>query len=119
MTVRRTKTYSAETGCVYQYYFEELRSPHRRDAHDGSEYLFIASRDRKTTFPVPVFLRRQALTAWADAHGRELTGSEQYAAVKMRLFRFFDETEDAEGDSRQVEVTPENIHNLLALLDID
>ncbi|HKZ53032.1 MAG TPA: hypothetical protein VJ085_07115 [Candidatus Acidoferrales bacterium] len=119
MTVRRIKTYSAETGYVYQYHFEELRSPHQRDGRDGSEYVFIASRDRKTTFPVPIFLHRHALDAWADAHGRELTGSEQYAAVKMRLFRFFDETEDAEKDSQQVEVTPENIHDLLAILDID
>jgi hypothetical protein len=119
MTVRRTKTYSAETGYVYQYHFEVVRSPQQRDGRDGSEYVFIASRDRKTTFPVPVFLRRQALAAWAEAHGRALTGSEQYAAVKMRLFRFFDETEDAEKDSRQVEVTPENIHELLAILDID
>jgi hypothetical protein len=119
MTVRRIKTYSAESGYVYQYYFEEVRSPHKRDGQEGSEYIFIVSRDRKNTFVVPVFLHHQALTAWAQAHRRPLTGSEQYAAVKMRLFRFFDEAEDVEGERLQIEVTPANIDELLAVLDID
>jgi hypothetical protein len=118
MTVRRAKTYSAESGYVYQYHFEELRSPHTRNDRLGSEYVFMVSCDRKTMHPVAVFLGRQALDAWAEAHGRELTGSEQYAAVKMRLFRFFDETEDFEGERLAVEVTPENISELLAALDI-
>lgn len=118
MTVHRLKTYSAETGYVYQYYFEDLHSPHQRANQEGSEYVFIVSRDRKHSVAVPVFLRRQALDVWADAHGRPLTSSEQYAAVKMRLFRFFDETEDLEGEPLNVEVTPENIDELLAPLDI-
>ena len=119
MTVRRIKTYSADTGYVYQYYFEKLHSPHERSGRKGSEYVFIVSRDRKTTFPVPVFLRHEALEAWAGSHGRALTGSEQYAAAKMRLFRFFDEAEDLERERLAVEVTPENIQELLAILEID
>ncbi len=119
MTVRRIKTYSAETGYVYQYYFEELHSPHQRGGRGGSEYIFIVSRDRKTTFPVPIFLRHEALETWAGGHGRSLTGSEQYAAVKMRLFRFFDEAEDPEQERLEVEVTPANIEELLAILEID
>jgi hypothetical protein len=118
MPGRRVKTYSADTGYVYQYYYEELRSPHKRDDIEGSQYIFMATRDRKTLLPVAVFLRRQALEAWAAAHGRPLTGSEQYAAVKMRLFRFFDETEDFDGERLTPEVTPENIDELLASLDI-
>lgn len=119
MTVRRIKTYSAETGYVYQYYFEELRSPIARAQQQGSEYVFMASRDRKTAFPILVFLRRDALEAWAGLHGRALTGSEQYAAVKMRLFRFFDEAEDWETERLSVEVSPDNIEGLLAQLGID
>lgn len=118
MTVRRIKAYSAETGYVYQYYLEEQRSAQKRKGQNGNEYVFIASRDRKTTYPVPVFLRRQAVDAWTRAHGRALTGAEQYAAVKMRLFRFFDEAEDWEAERLKVEVTPENIDQLLAILDI-
>ncbi len=119
MTVRRIKTYSAGTGYVYQYHFDEVRSPRQRGGEDGSEYVFLASRDRKTTFPIPIFLRRTALAAWAQAHGRELSGSEQYAAVKMRLFHFFDEAEDAEAEQMAVEVTAENISELLATLGVE
>jgi hypothetical protein len=115
---RRVKTYSADTGYVYQYYYEELRSPHTRNNQPGSEYIFMATRDRKTMLPVAVFLRQQALEAWAGAHGRALTGSEQYAAAKMCLFRFFDESEDFEGERLTPEVTPDNIDELLAPLDI-
>ena len=118
VSIRRTKTYSAETGYVYQYYFEELRSPQVRSDCRGSEYIFMVSRDRKTAQPVAVFLRQDALRGWAAGHGRELTGSEQYAAVKMRLFRFFDESEDWEAERLGVEVTPENIEALLGQLDI-
>lgn len=118
MNTRRTKTYSADSGYVYQYHFEELRSPHARAGEPGSEYIFMATRDRKTLVPVAVFLRRHALESWAGAHGRELSGSEQYAVVKMRLFRFFDETEDFDGERLGVEVTADSIDELLAPLDI-
>ena len=118
MSVRRIKTYSSETGYVYQYYFEELRSPHVRADRQGSEYIFMVSRDRKTALPVAIFLRQDALQAWTAGHGRELTGSEHYAVVKMRLFRFFDESEDWEAQRLAVEVNPENIEELLGQLDI-
>ena len=116
MSVRRIKTYSAQTGFVYQYHFEELRSPHSRGDRPGSEYIFMVSRDRKTSLPVAIFLRQDALKEWAAGHGRELTGSEQYAAVKMRLFRAFDEIEDLQPACDRIEVTPENIAELLAPL---
>ncbi|MGH9804028.1 MAG: hypothetical protein ACRD4D_02560 [Candidatus Acidiferrales bacterium] len=118
MTVRRIKTYSAQTGFVYQYHFEELRSPHLRAGRHGSEYIFMVSRDRKNSLPVAIFLRQDAVKNWAAGHGRELTGSEQYAAVKMRLFRFFDESEDWEAERLSVEVAPENIEDLLSQLDV-
>jgi len=119
VTVRRSKTYSAQTGFVYQYYFEELRSPHSRAERPGSEYIFMVSRDRKTSLPVAIFLRQDALKEWAAGHGRQLTGSEHYAAVKMRLFRFFDESEDWEAERLAVEVAPENIEELLAELQVE
>lgn len=119
VTVRRIKSYSAESGYVYQYHFEEVRAGGTRGGRAGSEYVFIVSRDRKHSFAVPVFLRREALEAWAAGHGRELTGSEQYAAVKMRLFRAFDESDDLERDRMAFEVTPENIEDLLATLGVE
>ncbi|MFQ5777585.1 MAG: hypothetical protein ACE5IP_06215 [Terriglobia bacterium] len=118
MTVRRIKTYSSETGYVYQYHFEEVRPGQRRAGRDGSEYVFVVSRDRKHNFAVPVFFRRTALEAWEQTSGRQLTGTEEYAAVKMRLLRAFDEVEDLESQRLTIEVTPENIPELLAPLDI-
>ena len=116
MTVRRIKNYNAGTGYVWQYHFEEVRADQQRD---GSEYVFVVSRDRKTSYAVPVLLRREALDAWAAAHGRPLSGAEQYAAVKMRLFRAFDEIEDLQPARDSLEVTPDNIADLLAALDLD
>jgi hypothetical protein len=116
VTVRRIKSYTADTGYVWQYHFEEVRSRQTRGGESGSEYVFVVSRDRKTSYPVPVFLRHDALEAWTAEHGRPLSGAEQYAAVKMRLFRAFDEIEDLEPERHRIEVTPENIAELLAPL---
>ena len=119
LTVRRIKNYNADTGYVWQYHFEEVRSEQQRGGRVGSEYVFIVSRDRKTSYAVPVFLRREALDSWVAAHGRSLSGAEQYAAVKMRLFRAFDEIEDLEPARDTLEVTPDNIADLLAPLNLD
>lgn len=118
MTVHRIKSYSAQTGYVYQYCFEEVRPQQKRAGRDGREYVYTVSRDRKHSFAVPVFLRRDAVEAWARAHGRPLTGTEEYAAAKMRLFAAFDEIDDLEVARLTVEVTPANLEELLAQLDI-
>ena len=118
MTVRRIKSYSADTGFVYQYYFEAVRPGRKRGGRKGDEYVFVVSRDRKTTFKLPVFLESGAVRAWNKAQGRELAAPEQYAAVKMRLFQAFDETAEMEKNRRTVNVTPENIGDLLAQLEI-
>ncbi len=122
VTVRRIKNYNADTGYVWQYHFEGVRSGPEVSGsagRAGSEYIFIVSRDRKTSYAVPVFLRRDALDSWAAAHGRPLSGAEQYAAVKMRLFRAFDEIEDLAPACDTLEVTPDNIADLLAPLNLD
>ena len=118
MTVHRIKSYSAESGYVYQYCFAQSRPAECSRAGAGTEYVFTVSRDRKHNFDVPVLLRQDAVEHWAASHGRPLDGTEQYAAVKMRLFSAFDEMDDLERDRLKVEVTPQNIDELLAALDI-
>ena len=118
MTVRRIKSYSADTGFVYQYYFEAVRPGRKRGGRKGDEYVFVVSRDRKTTFKLPVFLESGAVRAWNKAQGRELAAPEQYAAVKMRLFQAFDEVSEVEAKRLKFGVTPENIGDLLAQLEI-
>ena len=119
MTVRRIKSYSAATGYVYQYYFDELRPEQQRGGRAGTEYVYVVSRDRKRTFLVPVFLRREAAARWAQAHGRPLNGTEEYAAAKMRLFAAMDEMAELEAGRLAIEVTPENVEELLAPLELD
>ena len=115
--VRRVKSYSAATGYVYQYYFYEVQKT-RRGVVAGAEYVYMVSVDRKKVFPLRIFVQRDGIEKWGRSCGRELTGTEEYAVAKMRLFEALDEIEEIE--SRQVElvVDESNIEGLLARLDI-
>jgi hypothetical protein len=120
MTVRRMKTYTAETGFVYQYYFVG-----RREALAGepeapaTEFIFDVTGDRKTTFAVSIFLKAEALKRWHSRRGRSLTEAEQYGAAKMRLFRGFDQIEDLLGQGRRLTVDGSNVEDLLAPLGLE
>jgi hypothetical protein len=119
--VRRIKSYSAANGYVYQYYFYELN----RVAVDGEaagEFVYAISADRGTSFGLRIFVMQAALDTWARANGRTLTGSEEYAVAKMRLFQAFDEgavplTAEAAREVRLV-VDETNLEALLGMLNI-
>ena len=119
MAVRRMKTYTGETGYVYQYYFVGKRpalpgSPET----PASEFVFDVTPDRKSMFAVSVFLKAEALAAWAAEHGRELTETEQYGAAKMRLFRGFDQIETLRDAGRRLLIEAADIEELLAPLNL-
>ncbi len=116
MTVRRLKTYTGETGYVYQYYFVGSRPALHEPA---TEYVFDVTSDRKTTFAVSIFLLNRAVEKWEGNHGRKLVEAEQYASVKMRLFRAFDEVEHLKEEGRQLIVGPEEMEELLAKVGVD
>lgn len=115
--VRRVKSYSAATGYVYQYYFFEVNRS-RRGAAAGTEYIYRVSVDRKTTFPLAIFVRHDALAEWARANGRSLTGTEEYALAKTRLFQAFDEVEDLASAHPDLAVDSSNLESLLSTLNI-
>ncbi len=119
MAVRRMKTYTGETGYVYQYYFVGKRSA-LADAPEApaTEFVFDVTPDRKSMFAVSVFLKPEALAAWAAAHGRELTETEQYGAAKMRLFRGFDQIEKLKEEGRHLLIEVADIEELLAPLNL-
>lgn len=117
MTVRRLKTYTGSQGYVYQYYFVGKRPA--ADVSAATEYIFDVSSDRKTTYAVSILLERRVIAAWAEAHGRPLADSEQYAAVKMRLFRAFDEVEGMQADGRCLQVDSQSLEESLASLGVD
>jgi hypothetical protein len=116
MTIRRLKTYTGSQGYVYQYYFVGKRPA---SAADANEYIFDVTSDRKLTYAVSIFLPQQVVSAWNDFHGRTLSDSEQYAAVKMRLFRAFDEIPDMQAQGRRLRVDSKSLEESLVLLGVE
>lgn len=107
--VRRMKTYSAQSGYVYQYFYE---------GHRGGEYVFHVSADRKTWFDTSVFVEEDVIRSWEESHSRELSASERYAIAKMALFQAFDERETPELMKSPVEVSREGVETILETLDL-
>jgi hypothetical protein len=121
MTIRRLKTYTGSQGYVYQYYFVGKRLATTSNAHesDADEYIFDVTSDRKLIYAVSIFLPHQVVAAWAESHGRPLVDSEQYAAVKMRLFRAFDELEDMQAHGRLLRIDLQSLEESLAVLGVE
>ncbi len=116
-TVRRIKAYSAESGYVYQYQFQDVH-PAKQDDAVGNEYIYYVSADRKSMFPIRIFVRREALDQWTKQTGRVLTGTEEYAVAKMRLFQALDDVEDFASKRPDLVVDGSNLGALLARLDL-
>lgn len=119
--VRRVKSYSASNGYVYQYCFYEVN----RITHEGGpagEFIYAISADRKATFPLRIVVVQTALVAWAQANGRALTSSEEYAVAKMRLFQAFDEGEvpvtALAAEELRLLVDESRLEDLLRMLNI-
>jgi hypothetical protein len=115
--VRRVKSYSAATGYVYQYYFYEVQKT-RRGLTSGTEYVYMVSADRKRAFPLRIFVRRDAAEKWGRKVGRPLSGTEEYAVAKMRLFQALDEFDNVEAHPLDIVVDDSNLEALLAQLDL-
>lgn len=123
MTIRRLKTYTGSQGFVYQYYFVgkrvALASNSLNSAANENEYVFDVTSDRKLTYAVSVFLPHLVVAAWAESHRRPLSDSEQYAAVKMRLFRAFDELQDIRAQGRQLRIDLQALEESLVGLGVE
>jgi len=113
----RVKSYSAASGYVYQYYFYEVEKT-RRGLATGTDYVYMVSADRKTVFPVRVFVRHDAVREWSGKARREMTGTEEYAVAKVRLFQGFDEAADPAALPRDLVVDGSNLESLLTALDL-
>ena len=112
----RLKTYTAETGLVYQYYFVGKRNALDEPA---SEFIFDVSSDRKMRFSVSVVVQNAALHSWHTSHGRPLVDAEIYAAAKMQLIRAFDEIENLFDHGRRLSVDAPALEDLLADLGVE
>jgi hypothetical protein len=84
--VRREKTYSAQSGYVYQYFYRG-----RRPESAGTEFVFSISADRRRWRDLCVVVSAAAVEEWERSHQRDLSSTERYAVAKMALFAAFDE----------------------------
>jgi hypothetical protein len=119
MTIRRLKTYAGSQGYVYQYYFVGKRPVTGAEKSDAVEYIFDVTSDRKLTYAVSVLLPNAVVAAWSGSHGRSLSDSEQYAAVKLRLFRAFDEMEELQAQGRKLQIDSRALEESLASLGVE
>lgn len=118
--IRRLKTYTGAQGYVYQYYFVGKRPALADDPEaPATEFVFDVTSDRKLTFAVSVFLPDATRNAWSQAHGRALTDAEQYGAVKLRLFRAFDELDDVKTHGRRLTIGTTMLEDALAALGVE
>ncbi len=115
--LRRVKSYSAATGYVYQYYFYEVEKSHHGSL-SGTDYVYMVSVDRHRVFPLKVFVVKDALEKWSARTGQLLTGTEEYAVAKMRLFQAFDEIEGLGAKTPDLFVDDTNLDALLSQLDL-
>ncbi len=113
--IRREKAYSAETGYVYQYFYEGRRETGAGE-EAGNEYVFTVSSDRASSFTITLSMSHRVMETWQQNHERELNATEQYALVKMALFQIFDERTDLSG-STEVAVTCDDIEEHAVTLD--
>lgn len=115
--VRRMKTYSAQSGYVYQYFYEGYREL-RAGSERGTEFVFHVSADRKTWTDLPVLISASALEAWEAAHARRLSGTERYAIAKIALFQAFDERPGPAQMREEVRVRNADIDGIVETLGL-
>lgn len=116
--IRRQKTYSGQSGYVYQYFYSGHRD-FRRDRNPGTEYVFEVSADRKTAMEISVLVYDMALDDWQQRHGRTLHPSERYAIAKMALFQAFDERPNPAAMRADVGVRAADVEAILIGLGIE
>jgi len=116
--VRRLKTYSAQSGYVYQYFYAGQR-PYRSGPDGGTEFVFDVSADRKTSTEISVFVGDASARSWEAAHGRALIANERYAVAKLALFQAFDERPSPAEMKAAIHVRPADVEAILEQLGVD
>ena len=107
----RLKTYSAQSGYVYQYAFRGQRPAAAKPT--GMEYAFDVTYDRKTVHRFWVFIADVAVAEWTDRNARDLTNSERYGVAKIALRNAFDDREPSAMHDR---IAP-SADEVIAILD--
>jgi hypothetical protein len=111
------KTYSAQSGYVYQYFFEGQR-PYEKSGEAGTEFVFSLSADRKTWNSASVLVPAGAIADWEKDHARELSSAERYAVCKMALFQAFDERPTPDQMKSEMRVRRADLDAIIETLDL-
>jgi hypothetical protein len=111
------KTYSAQSGYVYQYFYEGHRD-FRASGDRGVEYVFRISADRKNWHDASVLVSDSAIEGWQRDHARELSATERYAIAKMALFQAFDERGDPARLREEIRVRGADVAGIVETLDL-
>jgi hypothetical protein len=111
----RQKTYSAESGYVYQYVLASFRQ-HRHAGEGVHDYSFEVSGGRGAPTAVSILLRASVLHQWETEHGRELTASERYAIAKVTLKRQLDASETPQSVPPRVAPDVSDVDDISSLL---
>ena len=109
----RLKSYQAETGYVYQYFFE---GRHCRDRETA--FLFSVTAQRTAPQRVSIVLPEAALAPFEQEAGRRLAENERYGVAKMALFGLFDASETPEQVSNGTRVEEARARQYLQVLDL-
>jgi len=115
--VRRLKTYSAQSGYVYQYFYEGHR-PYGSGAASGVEFVFSIYADRKSWHPTSVLMPEEAITSWQNVHSRELSSTERYAIAKLALFQAFDDRAAPDRMHEEIRVRPADVDGIVETLGL-
>lgn len=115
--VRRLKTYSAQSGYVFQYFYEGHRE-YRAGGDHGIEFVFSISPDRKNWHETSVLVSDESIRSWEEAHTRELNLTERYAVAKIALFQAFDERADPARLRDEVRVRPADVEGIIETLGL-
>lgn len=115
--VRRMKTYSAQSGYVYQYFYEGHRD-FRASGDSGMDFVFSISADRKAWHETSVLLSDAAVQSWEQDNQRSLTPTERYAVAKMALFQAFDERANPALLKDTVHIRPADIQAIVETLGL-
>jgi hypothetical protein len=115
--IRRLKTYSAQSGYVYQYFYEGHRE-FRSAGASGVEYVFSLSADRKNWNPVSVLVADAAVVEWQQSHQRDLSATERYAIAKMSLFQACDERATPELLKQEIRVRAADVEAIVETLGL-
>jgi hypothetical protein len=83
----RIKTYSAESGHVYQHAYRGTRS-----VNSVQEYVFSISTHPGHWDVLTVQLADFVIAEWERRNGRTLSSTQKYAIAKMALFQALDQT---------------------------